>query len=187
MIASEISPVVFSGGMWLVGGLVAYFQRERDRLREDGIELFPGLPPHCLDPVQIAHFLGIQVEDLDWPGPQLSQAASALERLEAKLDMALAARREQPIQQDYLSVVQAARLTGFSYSYIRRAVASGKLVAANSGSALRPIYRIARTDLAAWMEKKKGGTINVPPSSELKDLIDRHLPGLRGRKDSTTR
>ena len=43
------------------------------------------------------------------------------------------------------------------------------------------------SDLADWLEKKKGGSSRVPPRSRLKELIDRHLPGLRGRKDSTTR
>ena len=78
-------PVVFAQGKWLVGGLIAYFHQERDRLRAVGFDLPPGLPPDRLDPVQIARFLGIRVEDMDWPGPWAGVATS-LARLEAKLE-----------------------------------------------------------------------------------------------------
>jgi excisionase family DNA binding protein len=88
---------------------------------------------------------------------------------------------------EYLTIKTTAQTASLSSSHIRRAVRSGDLPASNVGTADRPVYRIARKDLAEWMEKKKGETLNVPPSSELKNLIDRHLPGLRGRNDSATR
>lgn len=79
---------------------------------------------------------------------------------------------------DYLPMKRAAKLTSLSYSHIRRAVLSGELPASNVGTAAHPIYRIAQTDLQQWMANKKGGTTRVPPKSELKELIKRHLPGL---------
>ena len=66
---------------------------------------------------------------------------------------------------DFVSMKNAAVVTGLSYSHIRRAVLSGELSASNNGTSSHPIYRIARTDLNAWMERKKGGTANILPAS----------------------
>lgn len=75
---------------------------------------------------------------------------------------------------EYLSIGEAALLTGLSYSMIRRAILAHELSASKVGS----VWRIRRTDLDGWMEKAKGGTRLVPPHSQLKDLIERHLLGL---------
>ena len=77
---------------------------------------------------------------------------------------------------DFLSIKDAAGLTSLSYSHVRRAVLSGELPASNIGSTRHPVYRIARKDLAEWMERKKGGNLKVPPKSELKELKDRYFP-----------
>lgn len=126
--------------------------------------------------VESAH--AIQIQD------DLNQTIS---RIEIKLDHVLKGEGEGGASIGFLSIKQAAHLTGLSSSHIRRAVKKGDVPASNVGTTQRPIYRIARKDLAEWMERKKDGTVNVPPNSELKNLIDLHLPGLRGRKDSTTR
>jgi excisionase family DNA binding protein len=173
----DFGPVVFAGGKWLVGGLVAYFHREHQRLRQTNPGLPPGLPPHCLDPLQIARFLGVSVEELDWPGGELSQVAASLRRVEEKLTEALRRQTGPEIDQRYLSIRQAATHTGLSYSHVRRAVLSGELPASNVGSASHPVYRIDRGELANWLEKKKGGS-RLPPKSTLKELVKRHLPDL---------
>ena len=88
---------------------------------------------------------------------------------------------------DYVSVKGAVRITGLSDSHLRRAIRAGELPASNMGSDRHPVWRVARKDLDQWIEKKKGGAVTVPPESDLADLMRRHLPGLRGRKDSATR
>ena len=107
-----------------------------------------------------------------------------LARIEGKLDGV--AEKSNPAP-DYSSIKQAAKITGLSDSHIRREVVAGRLPASNIGSASHPIYRIALKDLHEWMSNKKGGTVKAPPKSIIDDLIQRHLPGLRGRKDSATR
>jgi excisionase family DNA binding protein len=101
-----------------------------------------------------------------------------VDRMETALSLASA---------DYLSIKQAASWTSLSPSHIRRSIKTGDLAASNCGTSSHPLWRISRTDLIAWMEKKKGGTTTVPPKSDMEELIQRHLPGLRGRKDSATR
>jgi len=87
---------------------------------------------------------------------------------------------------EFVSIKMASSLTGLSRSHLRRAIKSGELPASNCGTAYHPLWRIARTDLIAWMATKKGGTPKVPPKSEIAELIQRHLPGLRGSSDSAT-
>lgn len=77
-----------------------------------------------------------------------------------------------------LSIKQAAKAVNLSESHIRRVIARGELPASNVGTAARPTWRIARADLDAWIEAKRGGSPRIPPRAELKDLIRRHLPGL---------
>ncbi len=63
---------------------------------------------------------------------------------------------------EYLSIKEAAALSGLSATTIRRAVRAGSLPASDTGTALHPHYRIAKADFFAWMEKKKGGA-GAPP------------------------
>ena len=77
-----------------------------------------------------------------------------------------------------LSIKQVSKFVNLSESHIRRAIAKGDLPASNVGTAKRPLWRIARGDLDDGLLAKKGGAPVIPPKSELKDLIRRHLPGL---------
>jgi excisionase family DNA binding protein len=86
-------------------------------------------------------------------------------------------RRQATEMAEYVSLKQAAIITGLSYKHVRAAVLSGDLRASNVGAGTHSIYRIARSDLAEWMKKKQGGS-RVPPKSRLKELINRHLPDL---------
>jgi excisionase family DNA binding protein len=101
----------------------------------------------------------------------------------ARLESSLANQLDAPA----FSISQAAEMVNLSDSHIRRAIYKRDLPASNVGSTARPLWRIMRSDLIAWMESKKGGDPKIPPRSDLKALIDRHLPGLRGRKESATR
>jgi len=174
--------VVCVNGKWRLEGFVTFFKAVQEMMAVVDGALPPGLPPHCLDPVQIARSFCLPLDAFDRSGVPVGDEYT-LRRIEDKLDAALNVRQVS----DYVDIKSASKITGLSKSHIRRAVWSGELWASNVGATQRPTYRIARTDLVAWMEKKKGGTINVPPKSDLDDLIQRHLPGLRGRKDSATR
>ena len=123
------------------------------------------------------------------PEPQLKELIQELmERIDgltARLDRTARSADPRPkggeyeaVPLEYLTVKQAARFTALSESSIRRAIGSGSLPASNLGSASQPTWRIARVDLETWMNSKKGGDSKVPPNSELKDLIRRHLSGL---------
>ena len=79
---------------------------------------------------------------------------------------------------DYLTIRSVAETTQLSESHIRRAIRRADLPASNVGTPDHPIWRISREDLVEWMDGKKGGTSKVPPRSSLKDLVERHLPGL---------
>src|SRR6476660_3392200 len=58
----------------------------------------------------------------------------------------------------YLAIKQAASLTSLSAPHIRRAIRKGELPASNCGTISHPLWRIARADLVASLQKKKGGT-----------------------------
>lgn len=76
------SPSVWSDGQWRFGGLIAYFQSQLEILRAVDPSLPASLPPHCLDPVQIARLLGVPVEDFDYPGNvQLNRIERAVNSL----------------------------------------------------------------------------------------------------------
>jgi excisionase family DNA binding protein len=76
----------------------------------------------------------------------------------------------------WVSLLQAAELTGLSGSFLRRKIKSGELPAVNASSARRPLYRIKLTDLEAWLEgrKEKGGNV-VPPRTERRRLVERYF------------
>ena len=78
----------------------------------------------------------------------------------------------------YFKIREVAETTRLSESHIRRAIRRGDLPASNVGTPDHPTWRISRKDLVEWMDRKKGGTSKVPPRASLKDLVERHLPGL---------
>jgi hypothetical protein len=56
-------PVGTEDGQWLLDGFIMTFKREREILAAIDPSVSPDLPPHLLDPVQIAYFMGIRLED----------------------------------------------------------------------------------------------------------------------------
>jgi excisionase family DNA binding protein len=89
-----------------------------------------------------------------------------LDRLEASLS------RSQP---EYLSIRRAAQLASLSYDHVRRAVENGELPATDKGKGKKRVFRIARADFERWM---RSGREPIPARSELKDKVNRYLPGL---------
>ena len=76
---------------------------------------------------------------------------------------------------DVLTIRQAAAFCALSPTKIRREIKSSRLPASNAGSDARPLYRILKSDLLVWLERKKGG-IKVPPKADLKTLVNRYFP-----------
>lgn len=82
--------------------------------------------------------------------------------------------RHALIEQEWLTIQQAAQLTGFSYSHIRRAVQRGDLPAMNLGNRSQRHYRIQRSALNDWM-KSRPNPAPVLPRSDIQPLIDRYF------------
>jgi excisionase family DNA binding protein len=78
----------------------------------------------------------------------------------------------------YFTIREVAETSRLSDSHIRRAIRRGDLPASNVGTPDHPTWRISRKDLFEWLDSKKGASSKVPPRSSLKDLVERHLPGL---------
>lgn len=87
-------------------------------------------------------------------------------------------RAEQPAR-EYVTIKEAAKITGLGEGRVRRAVYHSELRASNLGSSAQPCWRIARTDLNAWMERCSQSP--QPRRSPLQELIDQHMPKLRRR------
>ncbi len=109
--------------------------------------------------------------------PTLGVVVEMLARIEDRIG-AIPRVEGHPRDGSPLSIKQASKAMNLSETHLRRAIARGELPASNVGSEGRRLWRIAPTDLSLWLERKKGGDQKVPPRSELKDLIRRHLPGL---------
>ena len=60
------------------------------------------------------------------------------------------------VVKEWLSIDEVSVMTGTSDSYVRRAIKSGELPSANTGTAERPKYAVSRKDVNEWMESKKG-------------------------------
>jgi excisionase family DNA binding protein len=98
---------------------------------------------------------------------------ATLERLLLPIVEKLKKRLELP-PQEWFSIKETAALTGLSADHIRRAVSGGTLPCSNVGTNDRPTYRISRTDIAQWMERRKAGAL--PPSRRKKNPREMSLP-----------
>jgi excisionase family DNA binding protein len=61
------------------------------------------------------------------------------------------------VEQGYFSIKQAAAYTALSGDHVRRAVKGGTLPVSNVGTPDRPLYRISRSDLDAFMRERQAG------------------------------
>src|ERR1022692_965406 len=56
-------------GKWLLEGFIMTFKRDLEILNAIDPSISPDVPPHLLDPAQIAYFYGIKLEDFSgFPG-----------------------------------------------------------------------------------------------------------------------
>jgi hypothetical protein len=79
---------------------------------------------------------------------------------------------------DWLTLEHAALVCDCSYDHIYRAVQAGQLSSSDIGNGgKKASWRIARTDLKVWMDRNKGGGL-APPRSDLKNDMERYLPGV---------
>jgi prophage regulatory protein len=58
----------------------------------------------------------------------------------------------------HMNVKQAAEELGVSVDQVKKLITSGELPAIDVGIAGRSFWRIARTDLDAWLEKRREAT-----------------------------
>lgn len=90
----------------------------------------------------------------------LEVVASRLGAVEGQVE-AMRKRLENGPGQEWLSIKEAAVVVGLSEDHVRRAVTGSALPCSNVGTNDRPLYRISRKDLEAFMERRKAGAL--PP------------------------
>jgi excisionase family DNA binding protein len=98
------------------------------------------------------------------------QLVAVLDRLLRPLVERLEKVSEQP-RQEWFSIEQAGKLTGLSSDHIRRAVTGGVLPASNMGTPDRPLYRLSRENIQAWMKEREAGP--KPPPRRKKTSEER--------------
>ena len=69
------------------------------------------------------------------------------------------------------------RGAGSGRKHIRRTVKRGDLLCSDTGTAKRPNYSIARSDIAAWMESHRLRTGPAKPQRDA--LVDKYFPATR--------
>jgi excisionase family DNA binding protein len=130
-------PVVWANGKWRIGGLMTYFYQQHEWLRQRIPTLPTQLPPHCLDPVQIARFLGENLDDFDWKGPDLSQVLAAIQRAEEKLGTGTIRKSVSDTAAQMLTTKEVSILLGCSYSEAREKMLDGRIRSVKDGRWLR--------------------------------------------------
>lgn len=133
----EIEPVVCSKGQWRLGGVIAYLHREYSWLRERIPALPPHLPAHCVDPIQIARFLGEDIRDFDFHGSNTSEVLTAIQRLEKRLDGGVIQAPAVEAAARMLTTKEVAQLLGCSYSQARKLMLEGRIKSIKDGRLLR--------------------------------------------------
>lgn len=154
MTSEEISPVVCSKGKWRLGGIIAYLHREYDWLRERIPHLPPHLPSHCVDPVQIARFLGEDIQDFDFQGSNSNDVLSAIQRIEKRLDGGVTQTPAVEAAARMLTTKEVAQLLGCSYSQARKLMLEGRLKSIKDGRLLRSRREWVEDYLLAQMVQK---------------------------------
>ncbi len=112
-----------------------------------------------------------------------NRVEAAVERLLSPLLAGVTAeiKKRLEIPQEWCSVKQASVLTGLSSKHIRRAIKRGELLCSDMAleGASKPTYRIARTHLAAWMERCQ---LRQGPVRSARDAVADEFFGRRKRK-----
>ena len=92
---------------------------------------------------------------------EAEQVAKAVEELLAPRLGRLEEALSQPVK-GYFTLAEAAAFVGCSTAHLTRHVKAFTLPASNIGTVDGPDYRIARSDLLAWMERRKVGAGQPP-------------------------
>jgi len=154
---------VGEGGRWHYEGFVNVFQALHEALRAVDPSIPPGLPPHALDPVVIAGFFSVPLEDMNWQGAQsLGQVEDWQSRVQSKTasgpDRQRLQRPPRPSagQSGLLRLRECITVSGHSERSLRRAIKDGRLKARTIGRGRkRPTYGIYRTDLDGFIEASR--------------------------------
>jgi hypothetical protein len=153
--------IVGENGRWHYEGFVNLFQALHEAMRVVDPSIPPGLPPHVLDPVVIAKFFGIALEDMNWQGKKES-AEDWQSRVQSKTlsgpDQKRPQRRAPPSadQSGLLRLRECVSVSGHSESTLRRAIKDGRLRAHTIGRGRqRPTYGIYWTDLEGFIEASR--------------------------------
>lgn len=112
--------------------------------------------------------------------PLLRSVATIVVRLEVVAAKLFAILGRLPAQaSEWLSIREAAKSAALSPTKIRREIKAGHLPASNAGSSSRPLYRIQKSDLHSWLDKRKGGT-EVPPEVRItkRRIKSRYFPDM---------
>jgi excisionase family DNA binding protein len=91
-----------------------------------------------------------------------------LNRIEALLQGLVADAKAE-----WLPVKGAAEITACHSNTVRRAIASGLLAASNIGSQERPVYRLHRKDIKAWMDGMKSQVRQVASKDQRDARVER--------------
>lgn len=130
-------PVVWADEKWRMGGLTAYFIEQYEWLRDRIPTLPPYLPPHCLDPAQIARFLDENLDDFDWKGPDSAQVLAAIQRVEGQLGAGTVRKSVSDAAAQMLTTKDVSILLGCSYSEAREKMLDGRIKSVKDGRWIR--------------------------------------------------
>jgi excisionase family DNA binding protein len=186
---------------------VNLFQALHEAMRAVDPAIPPGLPPHVLDPVVIAAFFGIPLEDMNWKGPpRPAEVEAKLDRLEDKTrelfdrledEAAFALTKTttpaccqpQPAldpsaKTAMLTVREAAVILGCSYGEARKKMLEGRIRAVKDGRWLRTRPEWVEEYVASHVIKpvEASGTVHeLPVPSRRKSYARVKLNGIGHR------
>lgn len=128
----DIDIPVGKNGKWLLDGFIMTFKREREILAAIDPTISPDLPPHLLDPAQIAYFMGLPLEDFN--GFSSHSITTECERSDAHEEFG------EPPQE--VGTAEAAEILGVSKDTVLKLKAAGLLEYRNMAppGSSRPIY-----------------------------------------------
>ncbi len=163
--------VVQRDGKWLLEGFITLFKREREILHAIDPSFSPDLPPHLLDPVQIAHLFSLPPEELNW-------FAERAEHVEARSSDGTDEYPEPPRE---VATAEAADILGVSKDTVLKLKAAGMLEYRNTAppGSSRPVYAFT---LRSVMELRTSYERDQPIHREPTEQVRRKVSGRRQYK-----
>src|SRR5581483_9039014 len=168
---SDHEIAVRRGDKLLLNGLTTLLRRARELLQPIEPRSFPDTPPHSLDPVQLACFLGITPEKLD----RFPERADDVETRSGKTSDECG---EPPKE---VGTVQAADILGVSKDTVLKLKAAGLLEYRNTAppGSSRPVYVFT---LRSVMELRTSYERDQPPPRAPTEQGRRRVKGRRKYK-----